>query len=98
LDREIDGIAGATLSVAAMERMARLALFFERMSRQYMSARQLLLRLLRRWHARIGFAAMLFFLILAATGLALNHGPDLGFDGRFVHAERLARWGAAKLA
>src|SRR5260370_19766198 len=28
LDREIDGIAGATLSVGAMERMARLALFF----------------------------------------------------------------------
>ena len=57
-----------------------------------MSPRHLLLRLLRRWHARIGFAAMLFFLILAATGLALNHGPDLGFDGRFVHAEWLARW------
>jgi len=33
LDREIDGIAGATLSVAAMERMARLALFFDRTSR-----------------------------------------------------------------
>jgi hypothetical protein len=34
LDRQIDGIAGATLSVGAMERMARLALFFDRMSRQ----------------------------------------------------------------
>ena len=34
LDREIDGIAGATLSVAAMERMARLALFFDRTSRK----------------------------------------------------------------
>ena len=34
LDREIDGIAGATLSVAAMERMARLALFFDRISRK----------------------------------------------------------------
>ncbi len=34
LDRDIDGIAGATLSVGAMERMARLALFFDRMSRQ----------------------------------------------------------------
>jgi len=34
LDREIDGIAGATLSVGAMERMARLALFFDRMSCQ----------------------------------------------------------------
>jgi len=57
-----------------------------------MSPRLLLLRLLRRWHARIGFAAMLFFLILAVTGLALNHGADLGLDGRFVHAEWLARW------
>jgi len=34
LDRQIDGIAGATLSVGAMERMARLALFFDRMSRR----------------------------------------------------------------
>src|SRR5437867_8001116 len=57
-----------------------------------MSPRLLLLRLLRRWHARIGFAAMLFFLVLAVTGFALNHGPDLGLDGRFVHAEWLARW------
>ena len=57
-----------------------------------MSPRLILLRLLRRWHARIGFAAMLFFMVLAATGLALNHGRDLGLDGRFVHAEWLARW------
>lgn len=34
LDRRIDGIAGATLSVGAMERMARLALFFDRVSRR----------------------------------------------------------------
>lgn len=32
LDRDIDGIVGATLSVGAMERMARLALFFDRLS------------------------------------------------------------------
>jgi len=34
LDRQIDGISGATLSVGATERMARLALFFDRMSRR----------------------------------------------------------------
>ena len=34
LDRNIDGIAGATLSVGAMERMARLALYFDRESRR----------------------------------------------------------------
>jgi FMN-binding domain len=33
LDREIDGIVGATLSVGAVERMARLALLFDRLSR-----------------------------------------------------------------
>lgn len=33
LDRHIDGIAGATLSVSAMERMARAALYLDRMSR-----------------------------------------------------------------
>ncbi len=34
LDRDIDGIVGATLSVGAMERMARLALYFDRESRE----------------------------------------------------------------
>jgi hypothetical protein len=34
LDRDIDGIAGATLSVGAMERMARLALYFDARSRK----------------------------------------------------------------
>jgi hypothetical protein len=34
LDRDIDGIVGATLSVDAMERMARLALYFDRKSRE----------------------------------------------------------------
>ena len=33
LNRSIDGISGATLSVNAMNRMARLALYFDRMSR-----------------------------------------------------------------
>lgn len=33
LDRSVDGISGATLSVHAMERMARLALYFDRASR-----------------------------------------------------------------
>jgi len=33
LDRDIDGIVGATLSVGAMQRMARLALLFDRESR-----------------------------------------------------------------
>lgn len=33
LSRAIDGISGATLSVSALERLARLALYFDRVSR-----------------------------------------------------------------
>lgn len=51
-----------------------------------------LTRLLRRWHARIGFAALVFFVLMAVTGVALNHGDALGLDSRHVHAAWLARW------
>ncbi|HSI95212.1 MAG: FMN-binding protein, partial [Methylophilaceae bacterium] len=34
LDRNIDGISGATLSVRAMGRMARLALYFDNLSQE----------------------------------------------------------------
>jgi hypothetical protein len=51
-----------------------------------------LARTLRRWHARIGFAALIFFVLIAATGVALNHGAVLGLDSRYVHAEWIARW------
>ncbi len=34
LSRDIDGISGATLSVSAMERMARAALYLDRVSRE----------------------------------------------------------------
>jgi PepSY-associated TM region len=57
-----------------------------------MSPRILLLRFLRRWHARIGFLAMLFFLVLAATGFVLNHGSDLGLDAKYLHPLWLSRW------
>jgi hypothetical protein len=57
-----------------------------------MSPRILLLRFLRRWHARIGFSAMLFFLMLATTGFALNHGSSLGLDAKYLHPLWLSRW------
>jgi hypothetical protein len=56
------------------------------------SPKLLLLLFLRRWHARIGLAAVVFFLFLAATGVVLNHGTDFGLDKRYVHAAWLARW------
>jgi hypothetical protein len=51
-----------------------------------------LVRTLRRWHARIGFAALIFFMLIAVTGVALNHGAVLGLDSRQVHSKWLARW------
>ena len=57
-----------------------------------MSPKLLLLLFLRRWHARIGIAAVVFFLFLAVTGVVLNHATELGLDKRYVHAAWLARW------
>jgi len=56
------------------------------------SPKLLLLLFLRRWHARIGFAAVVFFLFLAVTGVVLNHATELGLDTKYVHAAWLARW------
>ena len=57
-----------------------------------MSPRILLLLFLRRWHMRIGLAAVVFFLFLAVTGVVLNHGTELGLDRSYVHAAWLAKW------
>ncbi len=57
-----------------------------------MSPKLLLFRFLRRWHARIGFAAVVFFLFLAATGFVLNHSADFDLNTRYVHAAWLLRW------
>lgn len=57
-----------------------------------MSPRLLLLLFLRRWHARVGLTAVLFFLFLAVTGVVLNHATGLGLDTRYVHSAWLARW------
>src|SRR5581483_6323689 len=57
-----------------------------------MSPKLYLLRWLRRWHARIGFTAALFFLLLAVTGVIANHGAALGLDSARVRSARLDRW------
>jgi PepSY-associated transmembrane protein len=57
-----------------------------------MSPKLHLLRLLRRWHARIGLAAAVFFLLLAVTGVIANHGAELGLDAKRVYGAWLARW------
>lgn len=55
------------------------------------------LRALRRWHRRIGVAAALFVLLLALSGVLLNHPGAAGLDTRKVHSAMLARWYGFKL-
>lgn len=44
------------------------------------------------WHRRIGALAALFVVLLAVTGLALNHTEALRLDSRFVGAAWLLDW------
>jgi uncharacterized iron-regulated membrane protein len=57
-----------------------------------MSARHTLARFIRRWHARLGVTAALFFIVLIVTGMALNHTERLGLAHRFIQSASLARW------
>jgi PepSY-associated TM region len=50
------------------------------------------IRFVRHWHARIGVLAALFFLLLALTGVALNHTDGLGLAKRQVRASWLMHW------
>lgn len=50
-----------------------------------------LVGLLWRWHRRLGVVAAFFVLLLAATGIVLNHSSDLGLDRRFVDWPWLSR-------
>lgn len=49
-----------------------------------MPRRPRLVNLLWRWHRRLGLLAALFVLVLAVTGVVLNHSSGLGLDRRFV--------------
>lgn len=50
------------------------------------------IRIIRRWHARVGMAAMLYLVFLVLSGWALNHGEVLGLNAREVTAPWLMRW------
>ncbi len=56
-----------------------------------MRRRPRLVGLLWRWHRRLGVLAALFALVLAVTGIVLNHSPELGLDRRFVDWPWLSR-------
>lgn len=56
------------------------------------------IRFVRHWHARAGVLAALFFLLLALTGLALNHTAAFQLDQKRVDAGWLMRWYGMKSA
>ena len=45
-----------------------------------------------RWHRRTGIASALIVLLLAVTGLFLNHTDQLNLDQRFIQNENLLNW------
>lgn len=55
-------------------------------------AKHHLVKYLRRWHRRLGVAAALLAVLLAVTGLLLNHTEDLELDSRYVRATALLDW------
>ena len=56
-----------------------------------MRRRPRLVGLLWRWHRRLGLLAAFFVLLLAASGIALNHSSELGLDRDFVDWPWLSR-------
>gem|GEM_PF-73701 len=44
------------------------------------------------WHRYMGLAASLFVVILAITGLLLNHGETLKLDRQYVQSQALLAW------
>jgi len=56
-----------------------------------MPRRSALVGPLWRWHRRVGVLAAVFVLLLAITGIVLNHAAELHLDRRFVDAPWLLR-------
>jgi len=44
------------------------------------------------WHRYVGLSALLFAIMLAVTGVMLNHTEDLDLDRRFVNSDVLLNW------
>ena len=49
-------------------------------------------RSLYQWHRMLGIAAGVFVLLLAVTGLMINHTESLELDERYAKADWLLNW------
>jgi len=55
-------------------------------------SRAKLLRSLYIWHRYVGLSAALFVVVLAVTGLALNHTESLDMDATYIQSDLLLDW------
>ncbi len=62
------------------------------MSRHHRRKHRIKLRSLYVWHRYLGLTAALFVLILAGTGLLLNHTERFAWDSRFADQHWLLDW------
>ena len=62
------------------------------MSRHHRRHQRFKLRSFYVWHRYMGLCAALFALIIAVTGLLLNHTEDFQFDSRYVKNDWLLDW------
>jgi hypothetical protein len=62
------------------------------MSRQHHRKQRFKLRSFYIWHRYMGISAALFALLIAATGLLLNHTEDFKLDSRYVNSDWVLDW------
>lgn len=62
------------------------------MSRRHRRKQRYKLRSFYVWHRYMGIGAVLFALIIAATGILLNHTEDFQFDSAHIKADWILDW------
>jgi len=62
------------------------------MSRQHRRKHRFKLRSFYVWHRYMGISAALFTLVIAVTGVLLNHTEDFNFDSRHVRSDWILDW------
>ena len=62
------------------------------MSRQHRRKQRFKLRSFYVWHRYMGISAALFTLVIAVTGVLLNHTEDFQFDSKHVRSDWVLDW------
>ena len=62
------------------------------MSRRHHRKQRLKLRSFSVWHRYMGVSAALFAILVAVTGVLLNHTEDFDFDSTHVQADWILDW------